>query len=180
MTLTPYDTGERLSPIPWVQEDNLRHALKPNEDYGKVDFDNNESTTVITAHVESRPSVKQINAFMSQLSPTGAFTLHAYVHGDEDVKVEMVKDDKDVLLIQPSEALQTKVQETIAELRTEYERDAAEVYWQDWQALILVPGEKHVRKQMVIMVHEPGYPYADTDSAYVKDWANGIRETRIG
>lgn len=43
--LTPYDTGARLQPRAWVP------ALNPGN-YGKVDFENEESATVLTLHVE--------------------------------------------------------------------------------------------------------------------------------
>lgn len=49
---TPYDTGARLQPMPWhTQPSNL-----PDDDeadrYGRVDFDNDEGATVLTAYME--------------------------------------------------------------------------------------------------------------------------------
>lgn len=50
--LTPYDTGERLFPDPW---DLDAGHLETGDDYGKVDFDTDEGSTVCTVHVERRP-----------------------------------------------------------------------------------------------------------------------------
>jgi hypothetical protein len=50
--LTPYDTGERLAPIPWVQGSN---SGRGPEDYGKVDLDDDESATCLTIYVERDP-----------------------------------------------------------------------------------------------------------------------------
>lgn len=44
--LTPYDTGERLEPHRW------RERPEAPEDYGKVDFEDDESATVATLHFE--------------------------------------------------------------------------------------------------------------------------------
>lgn len=43
--LTPYDTGRRLEPQLWPLGDDP-------DSYGRVDFDNEESATVLTAYVE--------------------------------------------------------------------------------------------------------------------------------
>lgn len=48
--LTPYDTGERAEPRPWPTGGNA-----DRDDFGKVDFDNDESRTLITLWVERRP-----------------------------------------------------------------------------------------------------------------------------
>jgi hypothetical protein len=47
--LTPYDTGDRLEPQPWGK--GVEH-----EHYGKVDFEDDESKTVATVHIESTPT----------------------------------------------------------------------------------------------------------------------------
>lgn len=47
--LTPYDTGDRLEPHRW------RERPDQPEDYGKVDFDNEESATVATVWIEATP-----------------------------------------------------------------------------------------------------------------------------
>ncbi|MEO3931398.1 hypothetical protein WMO79_01105 [Micrococcaceae bacterium Sec7.4] len=166
-TLTPYDTGDRLEPKPWhVQPRNL-----PREDeadrYGKVDFENDAGETVLTARVE-------------RAADGAGYALHAYLHGDESVSMNLVQDDQEALLIQPSAALQEKVRLTIAELDTETERIVSEVYWQQGQALILVGGESGYRKQQAIIVYEPGSSGCPTMSAIVKGWADGVRDTRIG
>lgn len=166
MALTPYDTGKRSQPKVWTSA-----HIETEDDYGKVDFEDDAGGTVATLYIEKDDD---------------GYALRG--HTDEYLTVEV--DDQSfnfddphqpgMLIVQPSIALQTKVKETIAaELRTSYERDEAEVYWQEGMALILVPGEKHVRKQLLIMVREHGNSFGDTDSAYVKDWASGIRETRL-
>lgn len=79
------------------------------------------------------------------------------------------------LVVNPTPVLYGEVQDTIAGLWTEAEREEAEVYWEDHQALILVPGEKGVRKQQIIIV-------TDNDSclsAKVGNWAVGVRDTAI-
>lgn len=43
--LTPYDTGDRLEPQLWPLGEDP-------DSYGRVDFDNDESATVLTAYVE--------------------------------------------------------------------------------------------------------------------------------
>ena len=45
--LTPYDTGARCEPKPWPV--NPAHP----DSYGRVDFENDESATVLNIHVES-------------------------------------------------------------------------------------------------------------------------------
>ena len=43
--LTPYDTGDRLEPQLWPLGEDP-------DSYGRVDFDNDESATILTAYVE--------------------------------------------------------------------------------------------------------------------------------
>lgn len=54
--LTPYDTGERLEPMPWVK-DGIAGQFEPRpaepDDYGRVDFDDSDST-VATLWIERR------------------------------------------------------------------------------------------------------------------------------
>lgn len=54
-TLTPYDTGERLGPHLWVRGDVASPGGLPRragmDDYGRVDFENEEGGTVLTVHV---------------------------------------------------------------------------------------------------------------------------------
>jgi hypothetical protein len=47
LSLTPYDTGERLEPQLWPTSDDP-------ETFGRVDFDDDEGRTVFTAYVERR------------------------------------------------------------------------------------------------------------------------------
>lgn len=158
MKLTPYDTGKRAEPKVW--ED--RH-IEDDDDYGKVDFNTDEDYTIATLHIEQ--------------GDDGSFTLSG--NANEVLKLDIdFNTVEQPTFIQPSDALRAKVQATIADLYSPYEREEAEVYWQEGQALILVPGEKHVRKQQIIMVHEPG-SFSDVNSAIVKDWETGVQRTRI-
>jgi hypothetical protein len=50
--LTPYDRGERLEPKPWVRPVPL--IRREDEDYGKVDFDDDGDYTVATLWIERR------------------------------------------------------------------------------------------------------------------------------
>lgn len=50
--LTPYDTGARLEPHRW------RERPTQPQDYGKVDFEDDESATVATVHIERTPAGK--------------------------------------------------------------------------------------------------------------------------
>ena len=59
--LTPYDTGERLEPRPWVQgglnmAQLVRQAVNGPvpafQDFGRVDFDDEENRTVLTVYVD--------------------------------------------------------------------------------------------------------------------------------
>jgi hypothetical protein len=157
--LTPYDTGERLEPIPWVQEEARRHRTRPPADWGKVDFTNEEGATVFTAHAEREGEGYRLK--VNDLSYTA-------------LRVEV---DSELVTVAPTEALQLNVKNIIASLDP-YPRDSAEVYWEHTRAMILVPGEKHVRKQLLIFVTDTGD--GEPTSAYVKDWGDGIRDTRIG
>ena len=50
--LTPYDTGKRLQPMPWhVQPLNLPDPAEEDQ-YGRVDFDDDEGATILTGWVE--------------------------------------------------------------------------------------------------------------------------------
>jgi hypothetical protein len=49
--LTPYDTGQRAEPSPWVpttRTDHARNLADHADDFGKVDFDDSESVTIAT------------------------------------------------------------------------------------------------------------------------------------
>lgn len=158
--LTPYDTGQRAEPKVW--EDRHRESA---DDYGKVDFNAEDDYTIATLHIEK--------------GEDGSYTLGGYANEALKVDIDFQDNSDEVVLIQPSAALQAKVKETIDDLSTETERIGAEVYWQQGQALVLVPGETGYRKQQAIIVYEPGYSGGDTMSAIVKGWATGVRDTRI-
>lgn len=158
--LTPYDTGERLEPRPWqVQNRNLPDPDERNR-YGRVDFDDDEAATQVTVHV-------------TKDADRDGHTLHI---SNARESLRIVTDGEEGPLVEsPSEELQKAVEETMARLRTPYEREEAEVFWNAGQAMILVPGEKHVRKQQVILVSANAF----TLSAKVGSWHNGVRDTRI-
>lgn len=50
--LSPYNTGERCEAKPWIPYDTKVSEATPTEDFGKVDFDNDEDGTECTIHVE--------------------------------------------------------------------------------------------------------------------------------
>lgn len=54
--LTPYDTGDRLEPHPWVRGEVASPGGLPRrvetDDFGRVDFDDDEGRTVLTLYVE--------------------------------------------------------------------------------------------------------------------------------
>lgn len=54
--LTPYDTGERLEPQLWVRGETASPGGLPRRvttsDYGRVDFDADDGTTVLTLYIE--------------------------------------------------------------------------------------------------------------------------------
>ena len=78
MNLTPYDTGERAQPHAWPVDPS-----EPDE-YGKVDFDNGEGTTVATVHVSKDPV-------------TGSYVVHVMPHSD-DVRVARHGYDEEVVI----------------------------------------------------------------------------------
>lgn len=159
--LTPYDTGVRLEPKPWhVQRLNLPDEEEADR-FGRVDFDNDEGAVGLTVYVE-----------YDKLSEES--TLHIENVADPD-KLQVTSDGDGPLIVAPTRELQDRVEETIADLDTSVERESAEVYWNRHQALIIVPGEQHVRKQQVIHVSDN----ADTMSALVQDWAGGVHGTGI-
>ena len=54
-SVSPYDTGARLEPHPWVHDgtkgSEYQRPADP-DDYGRVDFDDDEGTTIATVHIE--------------------------------------------------------------------------------------------------------------------------------
>lgn len=82
MTLTPYDTGEVLQPIVWrIDPSSGQFDMKPmpeaekRERYGKVDFDNDESATILTIKVDRNDG------------EGGGYALHIWPHFDDHVEV---------------------------------------------------------------------------------------------
>ena len=159
--LTPYDTGERLEPRLWVTAE--RGDPRSTEDYGKVDYDDEESASILTTYVERNKD----KSYTVHIDPLSDF---------QEIHVE-TDDDLGPLVISPPLVLQAKVKEAIDNLPTETERIESEVFWQNGQALILVGGETGYRKQQAIVVYANGL---GPSSAIVKNWADGIRDTRIG
>lgn len=87
--ITPYDTGVRLEPKAWVRRALGRHytgkgpATRDSieDDFGKVDFDNDESATQITVWAEVDPD-------------TGKLTVHIDKMDPDDQPIEIVVDDR--------------------------------------------------------------------------------------
>lgn len=71
--LTPYDTGARLQPVPWVGPNlaNTYGSLTPDDEatFGKVDFDDDTGCTFITAWAERDDE-------------TGTYVLHVSADAD--------------------------------------------------------------------------------------------------
>lgn len=120
------------------------------------------------------------NSLMHQSNDVESLLATARVQLLHNMPVTITVDEEEhAMLIDPSPALQAAVKQTIERLDPGYSRDVAEVYWQDGQALILVPGEKHVRKQLVILVTELAINDSSVMSAVVKGWGDGIQDTRV-
>lgn len=66
--LTPYDTGTRLEPRAWA-------PTAPAE-YGRVDFDNEEPATVVTAWIDR--------------DGTGGYRLH--LQADPDLPLQIIRE----------------------------------------------------------------------------------------
>lgn len=74
--LTPYDTGERATPIPWVSggsDFTAIHDGRDPDDFGRVDFEDDESRTIATVFMARRPD--------------GGYTLHVESL-DDDLTIE--------------------------------------------------------------------------------------------
>lgn len=71
--LTPYDKGTRLEPRTWVT--STAGVTRDNaDDFGKVDFDNEESSTVATLWIERQDD--------------GSYTLKGYTNQPLKIEVE--------------------------------------------------------------------------------------------
>lgn len=88
MNLTPFDTGERAEPKPWITGSNIVRdratGVGEPDEYGKVDFDDDESRTVATVHVSKDPV-------------TGSYVVHVVPH-DDDVRVARHGYDEEVVI----------------------------------------------------------------------------------
>ena len=51
---SPYDTGERCEARPWIRCGEQVTQATPAESFGKVDFDNDEGSTICVVYVERR------------------------------------------------------------------------------------------------------------------------------
>jgi hypothetical protein len=50
--LTPYDTGEILEPKLWLKEESQFKGITASAEFGRVDFENDESNTEFTVWFE--------------------------------------------------------------------------------------------------------------------------------
>lgn len=74
--LTPYDTGARCEPKPWLPYGTKVTPITPAENFGKVDFDDDCCDTVAVVHVER--------------DDEGIFTVHVQPLVDQsEVRVEL-------------------------------------------------------------------------------------------
>lgn len=76
--LTPYDAGYRLEPKPWVKEGTASPGGLPRQavadDYGRVDFEDDEGATVFTAWFQKTES--------------GGYILRVDEHQDVELTIE--------------------------------------------------------------------------------------------
>lgn len=72
MDLTPYDTGKRLEPVPWVRGASVEGY--PPSNFGKVDFDNEEGGTDATLWIERNED--------------GTYTLHGYTNVELKIEIK--------------------------------------------------------------------------------------------
>lgn len=75
-SLTPYDTGDRLEPVPW--------SLDAHDRYGLVDFDDEESSTVFSAVGKTFDDGSE--GYLLSVT-SGAYTPAVEVDGDRTVVV---------------------------------------------------------------------------------------------
>lgn len=71
--LNPYDTGERAEPKLWIREGRERHGFD-SDDFGRVDFDDDEGLTVATIHLSKRDD--------------GGYTVHIIPTDDHETRIE--------------------------------------------------------------------------------------------
>lgn len=79
-SLSPYDTGERCEPKSWIPYGTKVTEATPAENFGKVDFEDDEAHTVAIVHIERRRD--------------GTHVVHVQPLVDEDeVQVELHLED---------------------------------------------------------------------------------------
>lgn len=114
--VTPYDTGERLEPRPWVSRER---PAQGDDDFGRVDFDDEEGHTVVTIHVRRRHP----GAYMVRIDNLGLEHVEVYVGHKPALSADLL--DADTLtrrLLDDDPALSPG--------------EAAEIASRTWQALI--------------------------------------------
>lgn len=75
---SPYSTGARLEPHPWVRDGITGSEYqRPAEadDYGRVDFDDDEGTTIATLHIEGS-AIWPEDAFVLKLDVNAPVIIH--------------------------------------------------------------------------------------------------------
>lgn len=73
-TATPYSTGKRCEALAWVPGDSEVEETLPAENFGKVDFNDEQGETVCVAYVSGRPDGTYTATVESCVEP-GTLTL---------------------------------------------------------------------------------------------------------
>lgn len=90
--LSPYDTGARCEAKPWIPHGERVTQATPAENFGKVDFDDEEGSTVCVAYLERRKD--------------GGYILHVDpLCEDEKIRVE-IHFEHDTVQLNSSTALE--------------------------------------------------------------------------
>lgn len=77
--LTPYDTGVRCEAKAWLPYGTKVNESTPAENFGKVDFDDNEGGTVAVVHLER--------------GADGKYTLHLDNLGEDEITIQITNGD---------------------------------------------------------------------------------------
>ncbi len=75
---TPYDLGTRLEPLVWVKDGITgQENPRPSEpdDYGRVDFDDDEGATIATVHIESDPQAAE-HVYVMKIDANAPVIIH--------------------------------------------------------------------------------------------------------
>lgn len=67
--LSPYDTGQRHVAHPWIPYGASVSASMPAENFGKVDFDDDEGSTTAVVHLERNESGRYLLHIQPLCSP---------------------------------------------------------------------------------------------------------------